>query len=342
MTDNRTCHDRNNRTTAGERRLSLALLGILALIAVIMIFIQGRYDSGAWREQAQTVETGAPTPQPKATPAAEDTDMAVGLIPLSSAEIYTAETLSDKINGKADLYLSAGFQKLTSRRFALTAEKNRWMERYAYDMGSLRNAYAVFSVQRRQQVQPVDVTAHAYLASNGLFFVHGPFYVEIIAAEAATETQQGMTSLARAFVSAHAVPTEDLPELSLLPADHRISDSVKLAARSAFGIEGLNGVFTAGYAADQAEAMAFVRKCASRNEAKALAEKFHAFWLDFGGETMAPPENLPEVRIVFILDNYEISLVEGDYLLGVHEATHLEFGLALVKQLQYRIIEGAE
>lgn len=342
MTDNQTQNHRKKGITDGERRVSLAILGLLALIAGVMLMVQGRYDRSLWREQAQTAIKEAPAQAQEIAPEGDATDIAAGLEPVSAAEHYDANTLSDKIDGKADLYLSAGFKGLASRRFALAGDKSRWMERYVYDMGSLRSAYAVFSAQRRPNVRPFALTAHAYLAGNGLFFVHGPFYVEIVASEASPEVQKGMNALAAAFIASHEVKTEDLVELRLFPADHRVAGSEKLAARSAFGIEGLDGVFTAAYAEDQVEALVFVSRCTSREEAEALAEKFHAFWLDFGGEEVVPPADMQGAGIVFILDNYEVSLVRNDYLIGVHEAANLEFGLDLVRQLQRNIDGGGQ
>jgi Family of unknown function (DUF6599) len=323
--------------TAGERRLSLILLGVLALIAGVMLVVQGRYDPGAWQEQAQSAKSTDPGQQTAAAPAVKDMDAAPGLQPLSSAENYTRDTLSDKIDGKADLYLAAGFQGLACRRFTLAGVKNRWLERLVYDMGSLRNAYTVFSFQGRQDIEPLDLTPFGYRAGNGLFFVHGPFYVEIIGSEDSPEMHKGLKTLAAAFIATHPVKTEDLAELRLLPADHRVAGLVKLAARGAFGIDGLDGIFTAAYARGQAEALAFVSRRATPAEAEALAAKFDAFWLDYGGQEVAPPADLPGARIVLILDNHEIVLAQGDYLMGVHEATDLQFGLELVKQLQRRI-----
>lgn len=337
MTKNQTQDRSRHDTSITERRLSVILLAVLALIAAVMLLVQGRYDQGAWREQSSAVPADDQDRRQSAPSRSSEADTATGLEPLSPAETYTSDTLSDKINGKADLYLSAGFRGLVTRRFALAADNRRWMERYVYDMGDLRNAYAVFSSQRRPNVQPVDLTDHAYLAGNGLFFVHGPYYVEIIAAEISPEIEAGLKALAGAFVASHDVRTEDLVELGLLPTGHRVAGSAKLTSRSAFGIQGLDGVFTAAYTAGQAGGLAFVSRRASPNDAEALAEKFHAFWLEFGGEAEAPPDDLQAARIVFILDNYEISMVQGDYLLGVHEATDLEFGLDLVKQLRRNI-----
>jgi Family of unknown function (DUF6599) len=340
MTENQARTKRKNAITAGERRLSIVILGILSLIAAVMLVVQGRFDPGTWRERAATTQPDTAARQSGTPSAGNAHDTAAGLEPVSEAEHYNADTLSDKIDGKADLYLSAGFKGLSTRRYALAGDKSRWMERYVYDMGDLRNAFAVFSAQRRPNAQPLGLGAYAYLAGNGLFFVHGPFYVEIIAVDASQGVQKGMNALAKAFVASHAVRTEDLPELRLFPSDHLVAGSFKLAALSAFGIQGLDGVFTAAYAGDQAQALAFVSRRASREEAEALAVKFHAFWLDFGGEKVAPSADLQGAGIVLILDNYEICLVQDDYVIGVHEASNLEFGLGLVKQLQRNIAGG--
>ena len=337
MNDNRIRNHRNNGATTAERRLSMVLLGILALIAAVMLIVQGRYDPGLWREQARTAKADLQTPSPETTAKSGEADGATGVVPLSSAENYDSANLSDKIDGKADLYLSAGFRGLKSRRFGLAGDKNRWLERYVYDMGGLRNAYAVFSAQRRPNAEPLDLTPYAYLAGNGLFFVHGPFYVEMIAAEASPQVQTGMKALAAAFIASHPAAAENLPELGLFPLDHRVDDNVKLTARGAFGIEGLNDIFTAAYASGPVRALAFAARRPSVEEAVQAVEKFQAFWMDFGGETVASGDGFKEARIILIMDNYEIAMARGPYFFGVHEASDLQFGLALAKELQARI-----
>jgi Family of unknown function (DUF6599) len=262
------------------------------------------------------------------------------VVPLAPLERYGPDTLSDKIDGKADLYISAGFRSLETRRFVLAGDKSRWMECYVYAMGGFRNAYAVFSSQRRPHGKPVALTGHAYLAGNALFLVNGPYYVEVVAAEASPAIQKGLKSLAKAFIAAHPEQAEEPVELKLLPQDRRVAGSTKLTARSAFGIQGLDWIFSAAYSDDRAEALAFVSRRNSPAAAHALGDKFHSFWLEFGGKAISLPGDSQGARVVSILDNYEVCLIRGDYLIGVHEATNLEFGLDLVKQLE-RNIAGA-
>ncbi len=312
-----------------QHRLSLLLLAVLALIAVCVVWVQGRYETAAWREQAAT-----PSQPPDGGRA--DTE---GVTPLSPAERYLTDTLSDKINGKADLYLGAGFKELASRRFALTVDNARWLERYVYDMGGFRNAFSVYSVQRRTDARAVDVTPHAYLSSNGLFMVHGPYYVEIIASEASEAMQAQLTALAKAFVETRAVETSRLAELDLFGPDNLVPGSSKLIADSAFGIQGLNWVYTAEYAEADARATAFITRREQSDRASDLAASFIAFWNEYGAEPIDPPNDLPSARIAFILDNYEIAMVHGPYVYGVHEASSRDFGLKVVRQLQRAIEE---
>jgi hypothetical protein len=87
-----------------QRCIAASVMGVLVLIAVVMGLLQGRFNAGEWREQPATAT-------PAMTDGASDpTDGPAGLTALSPLERYTAATLSDKINGKAELYLDAGFQ----------------------------------------------------------------------------------------------------------------------------------------------------------------------------------------------------------------------------------------
>lgn len=306
-----------------QQRLSLLLMTLLVLIGGAMVWIQNHYDPADWNAQSLAPEI----------PSRAKADLPEGLAPLSPPEQYQAENLSDKINGKADLYLSAGFKSLESHRFALVSDNNRWMERYLYDMGGHQNAFAVYSVQRRRDTQDIDLTPHAYLSANGLFLVHGPYYLEIIAAEATPRMQSQMKALASAFIAAHPVEDENLPLLERFAPDNKIPHTTRLIADSAFGIQNLDWVYTAMYAAEDAQATVFISQRESPSQARTLADKSIAYWSEYGGETIQAPEGFPEVRIVFILDNYEIVAVQGRYLYGVHEATDLDFGLALISRM---------
>jgi hypothetical protein len=319
-------------TTPSRYRLSLFLIVLLMIIAGIIVGIQHQYDPGLWRLQPDTASVRS---------VGRD-DPPEGLTPLSPPESYDAENLSDKINGKADLYISAGFKHLDAHRWGLVSDQQRWMERYVYNMGGLENAYAVYSLQRRQKAQDIHITSHGYLSANGLFLVYGPYYIEIVSAETTSQMQSHMKALALAFIASHPAAPESLPVLDLFPSGNRLPHSRKLIAASAFGIQHLDWIYTASYDSGDALATIFISKRRSAGEAGSLAGKFTAYWKTYGGEEIQAPGDSKGARIVYILDNYEIVETKGDYLYGVHEATHLQFGLALVSSVRRTIDQGGE
>lgn len=185
----------------------------------------------------------------------------------------------------------------------------------------------------------MDLTTHAYLSANGLFLVHGPYYLEIIAAEATPQMQSQMRALASAFIAANPVKDHHLPIPELFPQDNKVPQTTKLIADSAFGIQSLDWVYTSMYVAKDAQATAYISQRASASHARTLADKSIAYWNEYGGEAVQSPAGFTGLQIVFILDNYEVAGVQGDYLYGIHEATDLDFALELISRMQQTIGE---
>ncbi|MFZ1986903.1 MAG: DUF6599 family protein, partial [Desulfatitalea sp.] len=307
-----------------ERRLSLVILSSLAMIAMGLYAVQSRFDPTQWRAQHDEITPPAGTAAPSAAQGGES--VVAGLRPMSPPEMYADATLSDKINGKAELYLAAGFQSLESRRFALDNDPTRWIERFVYTMGDPANAFAVYSQQRRPQAQPLALTAEAYQAANGLFLVQGPFYLELIGSDASAALLDRMTALAQRFVDEHPVAAAVTDERALFPEDGRVADTIALTPANVFGCDRLDRVFTAAYRFNGQTATAFLSRRASAAEAAELAGAYADYLLTYGGWKITAPDGAPAVTIIEILDQYEIVFHRGDLLAGVHEAGDLTYG----------------
>jgi hypothetical protein len=318
---------RKKGPSATERWVSLGILVLLAIIAGGILVAQSRYEPGKWRAQAHEAVPEA------GTLAAEATMEVTGLRPMGPPETYDAATLSDKIDGKAELYLAAGFERLECRRFALADDPARWLERFAYTMKSPPGAFAVYSQQRRPQAQPLTWVNDGYQAANGLFLVQGAHYLEIIGSEASDALQARMIDLARAFIQAHPVAQAAVDERALFPKEGLAADSIALTPANAFGFERLDRIFTADYAGDGHRAMAFLSRRASAQEAADLAGAYADYLLTYGGQRVQAPEGAAPVTVIAILDQYEIVFQRGDLLAGVHEADDLAYGLALATKL---------
>ena len=96
--------------------LSMVILAGLVLIGIGIAITQSRVNA-AILQKDELLPTANMTEQsdPPDSIAAFD-PLPPGLKPLAALEMFNAGNLSDKINGKAELYLSAGFTGLVSQR----------------------------------------------------------------------------------------------------------------------------------------------------------------------------------------------------------------------------------
>ena len=112
---NQSCNERG-RT---ERWAGFIILLCLAGIAAGVFLKQFSFNpavlvaTAAAPEAAKTVSSPSPGETPPTLPPE--------LSAFSAPETFSADNLYDKIDGKADLYLTAGFVELRCQRFALKA-----------------------------------------------------------------------------------------------------------------------------------------------------------------------------------------------------------------------------
>lgn len=327
------------RTSRSQTAASLAILALLAVIAGVILAAQGRFNPAVtqWRQTAASLAAD----QSSVPPARAESliPLPEGFAAMTPAESFDPQTLSDKIDGKAGLYLAAGFVRLESQRFKGPDGDDSWQEFYKYDMGAFENAYSVFSVQRREDGVPLDLSEFAYRTENALFLVHGRYYVEIIASQATDPMQEAMRLLAGAFVRSTTVARQTGDERRLFPVEGLEADSIARIASDAFGYEGLDGVFTALYRLAGVEMTAFLSRRNSSDQAAALAAAYRKFLTDFGGQAVDAGLAMPNAGVVNIMDTYEIVFSVGLYVAGVREAADLDPARELAASLQRSIEE---
>lgn len=308
------------------------ILVLLLAIALGILWRQGRYDPLSW---------GRPTLKGSQAvlPPAQDLDALAtpGLEPLGPAERFDAQTLSDKIDGKAELYLSAGFQGLSCRRYHLPGQPNAWFEAFVFDMGQARAAFAVFSVQRRNQGQALDLAPVAYETASSLYMLQGRYYLEIIAAGEDQSLGQGMRDWAKAWLASAPAAESGPGELELFPAQGLDRQSLSLLASDVFGCAGLEQVFVGTYDVNGQEGTAFLAKRASGQEAQDQVKLYAQFLAGAGGHEVQAADLPAGGHLFEIMGTYELVYSQGAFLAGVHGAETQAVALELGRRLQERL-----
>ncbi len=318
---------------------SLAILCLLAVIGTGIFWAQYNHNPAVLQKELrlQSTATGRDTPPQALTDAIIPPPP--GLVPLTLPESFDDQNLSDKINGKAELYLSAGFVSLSSQRFKDKNDANLWIEAFVYDMGNGENAFSVFSAQRRDGAATLELTPYAYRTPNALFFVHGSYYIEVIASEATDRAFGPMKLLAESFIGATAAQAPVIQEKDLFPNQGLVTDSMALISADAFGFERLNQVYTAEYEFENGQMMAFLSRRQDGRAAQELASAYQEFLATFGGQYRDADLPIKGARLVEILETYEVIFSCGPYVAGVREADNKQLAIQLAQRL-YDMLKG--
>jgi hypothetical protein len=320
---------KKGKTGWAETSHGMSILAALTWLVTSVLFAQFT--------NAPAVLAGQPNPKRTGNATELLIVLPEGIRAQTAPELFSPGDLYKKLDGQAELYLSAGFQRLKSQSFEDANNADLWVDLYVYDMGNILNAFAVFSMQRRDEGESTKLGQFSYRTGGSLFFVHGHYYVEIIPSTATKEASEITHALAERFIRENQVDVKPIAELSQFPRSNLIKDSIQLIPSNAFGYEGLNRVFTAHYILGGKKVMAFISRRGSSLEAEELASKYHAFLVRYGGKDAKSGIGIKNSKVVRIAEAYEVIFTHGSYLAGVHEATDKAQAESLAEMVHKRL-----
>jgi len=306
-----------------QKLIGYSILTLLGLITVWLLVQQSHFNPAvnvALRAPQFKGQPQAVSGQSQAATAALLPEVS-GFSPLAPIESFGPKNLSDKINGKAELYLSAGFKEMSSRRFKLGDLEKAHVEVFVYDMGSGQNAYAVFSGQRRPGSPSLPLTANAYGTANALFFTKGRFYVEIVADRASEALIKYLEAYATALLAKIPSEGETKDVAARFPKEGLAPDTVRLSATDTFGLAGFNKVYTGEYSLKDGKATAFVAERDSPELAQADKRRYLDFLTANGYQEVKTPAMPGDIPVLSLDNSFEMVFVEGRILAGVHDST---------------------
>ncbi|OLN24931.1 hypothetical protein DVDV_3789 [Desulfovibrio sp. DV] len=331
----------------GQRAAARAVLAGLAAIAVWLGVVQSQPNPAVLVALAPPKIVGAMAGGPadaRQFATAAFLNALAGAKAASAVESYDAVSLSDRIDGKAELYLAANFKEMSCR--AMTLPNGARLDVYVYAQATPADAFAVLSAQRRQGSRPLPALApDAYATPNALYFTRAGHYVEITADRADPDTMAGLETLGAALFAAlpaeapaggaNAAPRPD-PK-TLFPTEGLAADSLRLAAADAMGMAGFSNVYTAEYALPAGAATALLAARDSPEQAAGDARAFADFLRQNGYAVTPLPPDAPGLAADAVLleadGSHEILWTRGAMLAGVHDAANRPAALALAAAL---------
>jgi hypothetical protein len=244
------------------------------------------------------------------------------------ASAFDANNLYEKIDGRAEYFLSRGFRSLAFATFSKDGAPTTTIDLELYDLGSPENAMSAFNGEK-----PADVTAKDrdgstwYTARNALFLARGASYVRAIGSDESSETKVALASLTRVLSSGLAAGERSSAQKLLVDALGAPADKVSFVAENAFSFGFANGVHTAQL---PDESDAFLMPARSEGDAAGLAEKFQKAVADYGEPADVNGKTWIKDRYLGAFSHAE---AVGPYVVGVRGAPSAEAGAATLAKL---------
>jgi len=330
-----------------ESAISVLLLAVLLLIGLGVYIRQFDVDMGRFGIDTTTAGPLLEQTEPNTQEPALDALMPDGFKKLSETETYDAGNLYEKINGKAPLYTESGFVKLFSRRLISKDDESLWMELFVFDMAAIRNAFSIYSVQKRADARMFAFAKPqpCYRTSNGLYFVHGNFYVELIGSTESTVLDKAMAEIAVKFASQTIVDDAKIAEFALFPEEDFVPGSFKLYLANAFGFDGFTDIFTCRYKLGDQSITTFLSKRPDPRDAQTTVESYYNFLIENDAKDK-PTANktLKDIgaKVLDFYDTTEIIFAIGPFVGGIHEAENQKSAEELAARLFDKLNNAAK
>ena len=153
---------------------------------------------------------------------------------------YDRETLSDRINGEAELYMPYGFDRLGAARYVSAKIPGTGMDVEIYRMGSLLDAFGMFANYRQKEGQALSVGSESNLSGSQLFLYQGLYFIHIQVTGSDAADPEALAECGRS-VAPRLPGTRNRPsELSVFDRPEVVKGSERYLPQSLLGYDFLN------------------------------------------------------------------------------------------------------
>jgi hypothetical protein len=260
------------RTTAGERPKRLAVMMVwMVCLAVLLSVVP-------WSASA----TDGLLPAP---------GFAEGWAIDGKIVTYTKENLYKYINGEAELYLPYGFETLTSALYKKVGDVDTGIVADVYAMGSLIDAFGIYSNYRRPEAEEIKIGAQGFVGSTQLMFYKDRYFVQLNESGDSSPTREAFLSCAEAIAKRLPGDAARPKELELFKVPGVIPQTEKYLSQSLLGYEFFGKGFTAEATLDGEPVRIFIVLGESEKDAVDKLGRYISYLKQSGTEPRISKDN---------------------------------------------------
>jgi hypothetical protein len=154
--------------------------------------------------------------------------------------LYDRDTLSDRINGEAELYHPYGFERMAAARYVSGKNPVAGMDVEIYRMGSLLDAFGMFANYRQKDGSAPAIGTESNLSGSQIFFYQGRYFIHLQVTGSAIVDREALTTCARTVAARLPGSRYRPPELTVFNRSEVVKGSERYLPQSLLGYDFLN------------------------------------------------------------------------------------------------------
>ncbi|MFC1530155.1 DUF6599 family protein [Gemmatimonadota bacterium] len=232
-------------------------------------------------------------------------------------EVFTPENLYEYINGEAEVYNDYEFIEMVTASHARHDDPLASVTFDIYDMGTILNAFGIYSNYRRPELTFGEIGEEAIVSDLNLRFWKGRFFVQVNAGSMEEVVKNALPAYAAKI--ADSIKQVELPAtVFILPEEGQVPHSLRYMARGMLGQEAFTRSFEAKYLLPSGECTAFLVPKDSPGEARAALASFIGNLHQQGQvEEMPDPASLSTFSADTEYYGSLTARLSGNYVVGV-------------------------
>jgi hypothetical protein len=153
---------------------------------------------------------------------------------------YDRDTLSDRIDGEAELYFPYGFERMVAARYASEKDPGTGMDVEIYRMGSLLDAFGIYANYRQKDGRVFSIGAESNLSASQLFFYQSRLFVHIQVTGTDNANPDALAECGRAVAARMPGNKNGPTELSVIDRPEVVKGTERYLPQSLLGYDFLN------------------------------------------------------------------------------------------------------
>lgn len=245
---------------------------------------------------------------------------------------YSSDNLYELINGEAELYHAYGFQELAALSYS--GKNGDGIAVHLYHMGTLKNAFGVYSNYRYPDYNFQAIGAEAMVSDYGIKFYQGPYFIDVAYGSSEESTQKAGLEISKAISSVIPDSATSPSIIQLLPVQNQIDKTARYFAREMLNQSFLPAGLEAKYKVDDHEVTGFVVICDNSDQALAGLEMLKQFYES--SDAKAVQAKVPGEKGFAVETAYQgifMASVQNRYLAGVRELKTADEGIPLLQEI---------